>query len=125
MSTAKEFVDEYAGRFVEATIRHGQLVTGRLVGCRKYEKARENFEVVVEDSEHDPIDHDNDFIYVPERIENPGHGWLVHVSDLLFTDGVTRATWRAKEFPHVCPACGDPAFVGFNMIECSRTGCER
>lgn len=28
-----------------------------------------------------------------------------------------------SKFPHVCPKCGSPAYIGFNSTECSKAGC--
>ena len=30
----------------------------------------------------------------------------------------------SSHFPHICPKCGDAAYIGFSKIECSRGGCK-
>jgi len=29
-----------------------------------------------------------------------------------------------SDYPHRCPACGKPAYVGFRDVECSAVGCK-
>ena len=28
------------------------------------------------------------------------------------------------DYPHACPSCGSPAYVGLSKVECSRVGCQ-
>lgn len=37
--------------------------------------------------------------------------------------GVSTAVARDARFPHSCPRCAAPAYVGFSTIECSRSDC--
>jgi hypothetical protein len=53
--------------------------------------------------------------------------WLVSREDFYAVD---RSAGRPSDpidlaqFPHQCPRCSSPAYVGLTSVECSRAGCE-
>lgn len=47
-------------------------------------------------------------------------GWGMPVDAILLNPG--RAPIDTTRFPHKCPRCGAPAYVGLSSVECS-AGC--
>lgn len=60
----------------------------------------------------------------PTARKPTGVKWTLEVGPTVFIDcrgPDPRAT--VTRFPHSCPRCGSPAYVGFSSVECSRGGC--
>ncbi len=60
----------------------------------------------------------------PAVVFDPGHEALKKkIEETLhaIAEGVGTSESR---FPHTCPKCGSPAYVGFSRTECSNGGCK-
>ena len=48
--------------------------------------------------------------------------WLF--SNPKIKDTMEKKTVDKDKFPHICPECGSPAFIGFSRVSCSNRECE-
>ena len=74
--------------------------------------------------------------YIPLRFTPPVYNQFQDRNKVLtrYANRVLRkdSLWEAtapviitdpKMFPHECPRCGSPAYIGFTDVECSRKSC--
>jgi hypothetical protein len=60
--------------------------------------------------------------------EDDGYGYFIGKMDYEFPYFVlelvdAKPTTKSKDFPHVCPRCGAPAYCGLIKVDCSK-GCK-
>lgn len=73
------------------------------------------------------------------RVKEKGRGWISGITQQAFesADWLIFADWAPgfgptavapvdlSRFPHKCPACGAPAYIGLKDVDCSSATCSK
>lgn len=114
--TAVEFATIYAGRVV-LTPNASAITRGRVVG---YRKGSTRDEILVESPTAEvTTGWNNDVVItVTGDVKLSWYVPLKHVANFEVDDRVVAKI--ASAYPHKCPRCQAPAYIGFTDISCSK-----
>lgn len=120
-----EWVKRHAGRKVKWFVSEGDKGEGRIVG---YQRASYTSGRIIVDNYMHALHGDPKNVLVVDVKENlvadrhhGGFAWLIPqwIRDFSEPEKTTATKKTISEFPHECPKCHGPAYIGFNVrVEC-------